>query len=759
MEIYKNYEGTAYYELAKIQLKDIKETIDENNNSSATTFKNHLFEIAKNEHFKTMNMFAERQKDNYPEGGPTFDELDKNLKFGVFSEQIRRKCERISQQYTEYKQLFKQAFKSEEERFKFRPLETKSLEEMEDGTLKIIHNNKVKKYAHSFLRSYKNLMNEESYNLFDSIMDKELDRSFVQNEIRKIASFKDSNDLNRALTKIVQSEHTVDYILNKIDVNKLDAEVLYQSDDALVLEIMDFEASEFLGSNQWCISTQENYFEEYLFKHNEELGDSYQIDETTIVKGRQLFIFDFKKEPSDPLFMAGITVSANGTIVAAHDKNDNDIFEEVKHSIHENSYNTINGELLFLKGENLFSFDLEKMIETIPFDMKEAKKEILSEIGNPEGIFEKEGAVFYNTINPLHVFLSINDEYSKNDQELFYESFEVLNFNSRLITKSISDYYRFKSIDAKTMVEDLLKAYVLVDKLENYEKSLEQPDEDEEYFDMGEPEMQIDIGIKADTILRDHAVNIIFNQLDDLEKTIIFKDNKELIMDVFNSYVVKLEFDNSLPHLANSSGTIPRSFKSALSAFSSHLIHHIDGLDNKSQSLQQTRDILVFEHCIQNPNPKQDIIEDFMDLIKNNKIHTNKIFGNIEKFSDNFKTEFANFINKNPNYIESINNKILQPFSCDNDFLNKLDKKTCEHFNKSIKSNKINFGNLNDEERFFKAGEFSFSQRMKDLKDKGIIDDDIISRHYNDTVVAFGNKKDTHLFLPKEGVRPKAKLR
>jgi len=757
MKAYQEYKDTLFYEIAKTQINDFEDAINEGASASSTTFKEHLYNLAIKEHEKKTKPLLE----NHNILNKSNDEIDESMRndhrFFVHSEKIRRQCLRLAEQYTQYKQLFKNAYNAEEPRFYFRPLETNSIEELEDGMMRIVHNNQVKKYAQSFLRSYKKLLNEESYNLFDTIMDKDLDRSFVQNEIRKVASFKDSNDLNKVLTKIVENEHSVDYILSIIDNKKLDVDTLLKTDTGLVVNINDFEASEALGSNQWCISTHEHYYEEYLFQHNDELQLGDGMDEENIIKGHQLFIFDFDKEPSDPLFMVGVTVSANGTIVAAHDKNDNDILSEVKSTVYDNSYNvTQEGDIVFLKNKDLFSFSLEDAIKNIAFDKDEAKKEILSELHDPEAIFEKEGAVYYNTIHPLNVFMSINDQYSQ-EGDLFAKCYEMLNFNGGLITKSISDFYRFENLDSKTMVEDLLKTYVLVHKLEAFEEAQNEPDEDG-YFHMDEPEMQIDIGTSSHKILNDSAVKAIFNNLNDLEKTIIFKENQDLILDVFNRYFADRDFESTIEHLKNSSSNFSQNIKTVLSTFSSHLINHIDGLENDSY-LKNARDLLVLDHCLGNYNPKETVAKEFLEMIKESKIHSNKIFSHLDKFSERLKQNIANVFNENPDLIKSVENKSLQPLSHDSDFLSMLNDKTCESIKNSIKSNRINFGELNDDSVLIKQNEYTLGERMKGLKDRGIIDDEIIERHYNSSRVSFGNKKGEHLFLPKDNGRPKAKLR
>jgi hypothetical protein len=768
LEKYSHYDGTPFFQLAEKQLESIYKVIEENTSNSASTFKKHLFSIAAKEHRQMFSNKIDNDEtfqflkntnlpDDHTEVLQSKNNVDTNFKYGIFSERILRVCERCAESYTQHKQLFKQAFNAKEPRFYFHPLETESLEQMEDGIIRVIHNNKVKKYANSFLRSYKNLMNEESYNLFDTIMDKDLDREFIQNEIRKVASFKDSNDLNKVLTKIVENEHSVDYILSIIENKKLDVDTLLKTDKGLVISINDFEASEALGSNQWCISTHEHYYEEYLFQNNDDLQLGDGADEENIIKGHQLFVFDFDKEPSDPLFMVGVTVSANGTIVAAHDKNDNDILSEVKSTVYDNSYNvTQKGDIAFLKNKDLFSFSLEDAIKNIAFDKDEAKKEILSELHDPEGIFEKEGAIYYNTIHPLNVFMSINEQYSQ-EGDLFAKCYDMLNFNGALITKSISDFYRFENLDRKTMVEDLLKTYVLVHKLEAFEEAQNEPDEDG-YFHMDEPEMQIDIGTSSHKILNDNAVKSIFNSLDDLEKTVIFKENKELILDVFNRYFEDRNFESTIEHLKNSSSNFSQNIETVLSVFSSHLINHIDNLENDSY-LKNARDLLVLDHCLGNDNPKESIIQEFVNMVKEKKIHSNKIFSHLDKFSDSVKQRIAETFNENPDIINSVENKSLQPLSHDSDFLSMLNDNTCVTIKNSIKSNRINFGELNDDSVFIKQNEYTLGERMKGLKELGIIDDEIIERHYNSSHVSFGNKKGEHLFLPQKNDKPKIRPR
>ena len=84
-------------------------------------------------------------------------------------------------------------------------------------------------------------------------------------------------------------------------------ELVYKDDTTLILHIKNFERSCDLGSKYWCISTDEEHFDEYI------LDSDYS---------KQYFIYDFSKNMSDNRSMIGVTVREDGTISAMHLKDD-----------------------------------------------------------------------------------------------------------------------------------------------------------------------------------------------------------------------------------------------------------------------------------------------------------------------------------------------------------------------------------------------------------------------------------------------------
>lgn len=192
-------------------------------------------------------------------------------------------------------------------------LKNNNLEYIDDLIERESYKNKINKFAFSIVSNkYKYLYDEKSFELFKKIYEMDLSSNYLQDNIgRKIASFKDSNDLNEKLSILI---NTLDeFYLNSILIKseKCNIEKTYCNDDVLILKIKDFESSKKLGSASWCISRNSSYFNSYTDNQKE-----------------QYFIYDFKKESIDNYSMIGITIDNEGKIVNAHAKNDDCIMHK-----------------------------------------------------------------------------------------------------------------------------------------------------------------------------------------------------------------------------------------------------------------------------------------------------------------------------------------------------------------------------------------------------------------------------------------------
>jgi len=157
-----------------------------------------------------------------------------------------------------------------------------------------------------FTGKYKDLLDEKSYEFFESWYDNGFDEKTIKAQLAgKIASFKDSDSLNHAFRKITNDlfKWGRDLYIGKAE--KHNAQVVFDSEDALILKISDFAASKELGSQSWCISRTASFFKNYTSSND------------------QYFVFDFERDPEDVRSLVGITLNAKmGNFRASHLKND-----------------------------------------------------------------------------------------------------------------------------------------------------------------------------------------------------------------------------------------------------------------------------------------------------------------------------------------------------------------------------------------------------------------------------------------------------
>lgn len=166
-----------------------------------------------------------------------------------------------------------------------------------------------RQYAHSISSNkYQHLYNEESYRLLAMLYEEKISRELLQNAIgKKMALFKDSNEFNAHILNFYNKINAFELDVIKDRAIQADVKVISDENNTLMLKIDNFEQSKLLGSNSWCISTRETYFDSYT--DNRE----------------QYFFFDFNKETSDKNSMIGFTLSKDKSVHAAHSRFDESI--------------------------------------------------------------------------------------------------------------------------------------------------------------------------------------------------------------------------------------------------------------------------------------------------------------------------------------------------------------------------------------------------------------------------------------------------
>lgn len=220
----------------------------------------------------------------------------------------------------------------------------KDFETIDDKMNECVLNHKIKKYANSIISNkYKHLYDDESYLIIKGLYELNIEKSILQDMIgKKLSAFHNTEALNAGLNKLLNSfsSFTLDKYVEK--ANNENVPIVYNKNSILVLEIKDFEKSNLLGSNSWCISRSSHYFSSYTKDGN-----------------RQYFIYNFNKSIKDINSMIGLTLEKDGSYNTAHLKNDD-------HKITDN----------FLYGIQLNI--LQNQIDTYPELLSELKEDISS---------------------------------------------------------------------------------------------------------------------------------------------------------------------------------------------------------------------------------------------------------------------------------------------------------------------------------------------------------------------------------------------
>lgn len=180
-------------------------------------------------------------------------------------------------------------------------------ETIDDKMHSIIKDSKIKQMYNSiFSNKYNFLIDEKTKEIFKQIYDLKIESKDIQKYVgAKLASFKSSEDLNNNLVSFLNKYNNFDLDSIKNKAMNLNAKVVLEENNSIVLEINNYESCKELGSSSWCIVRQQHYFDSYSSNGN-----------------KQYFYFDFNKESSDDNSMIGFTIQKDGSLDTAHVKDD-----------------------------------------------------------------------------------------------------------------------------------------------------------------------------------------------------------------------------------------------------------------------------------------------------------------------------------------------------------------------------------------------------------------------------------------------------
>lgn len=216
----------------------------------------------------------------------------------------------------------------------------KLIERIDDNMNEIIKNHKISQmYKSIFSNKYNHLINNDTKEIFKNIYNLKIDTKDIQKYVgTKLASFKDSEELNKNLNLFLNKYNSFDVESIKTKALNLNSKLVLEGDNTIILEVSDYNACKELGSSSWCITRQESYFDSYSSGGN-----------------KQYIYFDFNKPVSDELSMIGFTIRKDGVLETAHIRNDNFIDFDKKYK--NEYYSTIQNEIS--------NFNLSKELEEL----------------------------------------------------------------------------------------------------------------------------------------------------------------------------------------------------------------------------------------------------------------------------------------------------------------------------------------------------------------------------------------------------------
>lgn len=250
-------------------------------------------------------------------------------------------------------------------KFDYNVFKDKDFEAIDDHINQLVNAHKVKAYANSiFSNKYKHLMNEESLGYFKELYDLDFPVEKLQKNIgSKIAAIKTQDDLTFVVKQLYASLSGFNADAKKSLADDLNAHVIVDNKDILVLEIENYEQSRKLGSSSWCIVRDALYFDEYVREGS-----------------RQFFIYDFSKKEIDNDSMIGITLDKDGYNLFQHFKDDTSIKYETSDFANANSrLGQIHQDILMngFKSEEI-NCNYKKLLESLSYENQKKQKNISS---------------------------------------------------------------------------------------------------------------------------------------------------------------------------------------------------------------------------------------------------------------------------------------------------------------------------------------------------------------------------------------------
>lgn len=244
---------------------------------------------------------------------------------------------------------------------------SKNVEELSDLTIGILKRQKIEKFIKTNIKSeLREFVDDLRFSMIEDLCAKYKDEKWLAKDMfSNIAACETKDEVRNYITQYYNNtiEFTSGDIKNKLNNN---AVIYVEDNNLLIVEIKNRKGIVELGSNKWCISTYEEYYDHYI----EDLK-------------RQFIVYDFSYKTYQSKSMIGITVSPDGSIYEAFDKNNENITND--ETVNDHVFNNITEKDIFDMLENR---DKVSVISDIAIILN--KDELALRIIEESNITEKE---------------------------------------------------------------------------------------------------------------------------------------------------------------------------------------------------------------------------------------------------------------------------------------------------------------------------------------------------------------------------------
>jgi hypothetical protein len=617
---------------------------------------------------------------------------------------------------------------------------SKSLEEIYDGFQKITNYDDVLKYSKSFLRSYKDLcvstqtnpkgesfpvIDEESFRLFQLIKELGLPRAEIAQQLSKVASYDNTEALNTALKQITQSHQlNRDMILKQIESENHKVRILHDDDKifAIALTEGDFEASQSLGSSQWCISTSEDYFNEYLNTIDDDFKSYDNAAEESDVAGTHVFVWNFEHNAEHPSAQIAFTVAASGSITAAHDKNDDDILNKL---------------------EDILDLDTLMALRSKACLSQPAIFYGAINHSSPENILEESNILVSHCKYPLKDMYEFCQHYDF--AEMLSDAQQVYLLQN-ILSETFSRYETLHNDDYSAA--DLVKHGLWLEKLvqthfapqEDYDYDDDDNDGDHYHTMKEEDDKEVTCEIDPNDVVNNKVFQSAFLALSAIQRTVTFKQHEETLVNVCKQEAIS--FDNRGIFDRLNDGHYPELkiiHSPMLLALADQLINH----DNVSESMQNM--LIISKNFHPDSSASLSDIDKLFTLIDDDKLSLNKVLISSYDQSTSFNQRLGNYLNENLDKLGSFCPNSVYQMSNNKPLMDTLNGNASHHIRTCLKRFKefhierSDGGKLTELSPPFESHGFNLGDSMRALFNKEMIDADIVGR-LNTSRVSFGDK-------------------